>query len=344
MFRKIDTKSLLLMTGFPLLRAMRFSKRIFVLPSITVYTTTRCNYRCEMCWINTPDRPKMENMEVGLLEKVLSECASMWVKPKIHFSGFGEPLVYQSIRQTMKLCRQYKLNWSMTTNGYLLDKYAEDLVLNSCSGINVSIHGDANLHNQTTGIRDAFERTVAGIKKLEQVKRYYKTLNPSVAINCVINNHNVLSLENVFMEFTDLPVNSITFQHLAFFKAELEKKETFLILEKSRLEYLSSFMEKMTGKRTGLKVNFFPKISPSNLEHYYTDLSYARPADCILPWLSVRLLPNGDLTMCGYWYGNVQNETLDEVMNSNKALKFRELVVNGKFESQACYRCCHQPY
>jgi sulfatase maturation enzyme AslB (radical SAM superfamily) len=297
-----------------------------------------------MCWINNPDMPKMEKMDLGLLEKVLAECGRLWVKPKIHFSGFGEPLVYLNIREAMQLCHQYKLKWSMTTNGYLLGKYAEDIVSNGCSGINVSIYGDADLHNQTTGIRDAFQETVAGLRKLEEVKQQHKASNLNIAINCVINNHNVLSLGNVLKTFMDLPVNSVTFQHLAFLEDELENQKDFLILEKSKLDYLSAFMKETSAARNPSKVNFFPKISPSNLERYYTDLSYARPTSCVLPWLSVRLFPNGDLMMCGYQYGNVQNEALIKVVNSKEAQKFRELVRKGEFSSPGCYRCCHQRF
>lgn len=297
-----------------------------------------------MCWINNPDIPKMENMELGLLEKVLAESGRLWIKPKIHFSGFGEPLVYHSIRQSMQLCRQYNLKWSMTTNGYLLGKYAEDIVSNNCSGINVSIHGDADLHNSTTGIKDAFSKTIDGLRRLEEVKQKHKTLKPAVAINCVINNKNVLSLEKVLQTFEGLPINSVTFQHLTFLEEELEKQEDFLILEKSKLNYLSDFMNEMSSGKKAMKINFFPKIDPSNLERYYTDLSYARPASCIIPWLSVRLLPDGDMMMCGYRYGNVREEALVKVINSIEAQKFRALVRAGEFNSPACYRCCHQRF
>jgi MoaA/NifB/PqqE/SkfB family radical SAM enzyme len=344
MSNQVDLKSYLLLTGSSQLRLLKIIDRSLFLPAVIVYPTSKCNFRCQMCWVNTLEDGPVARMDIALLEKVIRDISRSKFKPRIHFSGLGEPLIYSDFRQVIQLCSEMKLKWSLTTNAFLLDMYVEDVVKYGCSGINISIHGDQEIHDLTVGVKNAYEKAITSIATLAEVKNRNKTSNPPIAINCVINSNNVLSLGKVLTILQELPVNSITFQHLAFTEVDLEDKARYLILEDDKLNALLQFMNYIRNSKLPTKVNFFPKISPKNIYPYYTDKTYPEKRDCIFPWLSTRVFPGGQLSACGPIWGNVAEHSLSTIVNSPQAVKFRGEVKSGEFYSPYCFRCCHRRY
>lgn len=343
MMRKADLKSYLIFSSSPLLRVLKLSQKVPVLPSLVVYPTSRCNYHCQMCSVKDMQESAIR-MDWALMEKLITDVEQMVIRPKIHFSGLGEPLVYSDFGRTIQLCAAKKLKWSLTTNAYLLEKYAEMLVENDCSGINISIHGNAELHNKIVDVKRAFEAAVAGIFKLEQAKNKLQTAHPRIAVNCVISNDNVLNLPEILDLFQQLPVNSVTFQHLIFSKTELKNRAEFLILEEEKINSLTDFVKGMKQTRLPLNVNFYPQIRPENIFDYYTNPAYPGRRDCILPWLSARVYPDGNVSMCESVWGNIKQEALVDIINNRQATLFRGAVRDGDFKSSLCFRCCHRRY
>lgn len=283
-------------------------------------------------------------MDFPLMKKAIDDCSKMLVKSRVHFSGYGEPLLYPHIIETMKLCKQKGLKWSLTTNGYLLDKYSKDLIENRCNAINVSIHGGELEHDKISKIKDSFKKVEKGVIRLNEDKKVLKKSDPVIAINCVFNNNNIFSLKNILNMFLKLPINSITFQHIVFSEEDLEKSSDFIITDKEKLDKLREFVDYVNSNDSPIKVNFFPKIKTKDIGSYYTNKDYEFNDSCILPWLSVRVHPNGNITQCNQIFGNIKDSSLKSVINSDNAIKFRKLVRKRKFRIPDCFRCCHRRY
>ncbi len=341
MVNKKDLKYYLLLTSSSFLNILRFSPRIHILPSVIIYPSNVCNYDCVMC---TNARNKNKNhkiMDWDLMEKNINECSNFIIKPRIHFSGLGEPLIYSKIKDAMQLCRKNKLRWSMTTNGYFLENYANDLILNNCSAINVSIHGCRSEHDKITGIKGNFDKVINGIKILDETKKRFKKTTPLISINCVFNNDNILNLKKILNIFMKLPINGITFQHMIF--NENEKDVDFLIKDKDKIKSLVKFVEFIETNKFPIKVNLFPKIKRKDIIRYYTTKNKFKQS-CIFPWLSVRIHPNGEVKSCFQTLGNTKYNSLKSIINSCEALRIRNLLRRGKFRISSCFRCCHKQY
>lgn len=344
MFGKQDLKSYLEYSSSKILNILKFSNRIYILPSVVIYPTNICNYDCIMC-INAKSKIRIhEKMDLSIINKIINDCSKFFFKPKIHFSGLGEPLIYPEIKEVMQLCKQKRLKWSMTTNGYLLEKYAKDIVSNNCDAINISIHGRVLEHNKIVGIANAFEKVIKGIKKLDETKKSFKKRKPPIAINCVFNNDNILYLDSTLNSLIKLPINSITFQHLSFFEEDINKNKKFLIKDKNKLERIHKFIKTIETKEYSRRVKIFPKIKNKEINNYYTKKEYKSDLSCIFPWVSVRIYPNGDVKLCGQFFGNIKQNCLKQIINSKQALKFRSLIRKKKFHSLECFRCCHRFY
>ena len=73
------------------------------------------------------------------------------------------------------------------------------------------------------------------------------------------------------------------------------------------------------------------------------DLLENNKAFCMLPWIHMHVWPNGNVMPCCIAdsddvYGNVKNNTIKEIWNSEKYKKLRKAMLNGEFIS-SCKRC-----
>jgi radical SAM protein with 4Fe4S-binding SPASM domain len=305
-----------------------------------------------MCSYRKSRARNVEKMDFSLMEKIITECSKLKFKPLLHFSGQGEPLIYPEILNTMRMCKERKIKWSMTTNGYFLEKYAEDLVSNDCYAINISIHGNALEHDKITGVTGSYDKAIKSIKKLEQVKIQHKKKTPLVAINCVINDYNVAYLRSVLDNFLKLPVSSIDFGHLHFSENDLKERDdpnNPAIIRKKNLHELINFTSYLKATNLPITTSFYPKIQKKDVFGYYTDryhkFSSRYNGSCTFPWLTVFVKPNGSVYCCSKEIGNLRTSDLKAIINSKQAIEFRERVRNGiKPKPPGCFRCTHIQY
>jgi sulfatase maturation enzyme AslB (radical SAM superfamily) len=283
-------------------------------------------------------------MHLDLFKKLAEECSHFKFKPRLHFSGLGEPLVYKSFVQVMELCQAYDLPWSVTTNGLALRKHIDSFIAHGCKGINLSVHGIGKDHDQIVGTHGAFDIVKESLVILEARKQDKRAQKPRVAVNCVVNNQNVLNLEKIYNEFKAWPINSVTFQHVSFSKDECLNGADFTITEPHKLDHLKLFIRKMNSESLDVPVHFFPHLKEKMLVPYYTDPDFPAKVQCFLPWLSLRIYPDGAVKMCEKEFGKLQSSPIKELMNNAKALQFRNSVKNGQFNTPVCFRCCHRAY
>lgn len=344
-FSQKDIKDYLLFSSSNILNFLKLSSRVLVLPSVTIYPTSTCNFKCVMCVHNAEINQVHKTMDFVLLKNLINECAGYFIKPRIHFSGYGEPLVYPRITKIFNLCHKKKLPWSMTTNGYFLEKYAKEIVENNCKAINVSIHGNEQEHEKITGISNSFKKTISGLKKIDYYKTEMKKSNPLIAINSVITNDNALCLKDTLSIFVKQPVNSITFQHLLFTKKDQKQQVPFLIQDKNKLERIQEFVKLVGSTQFPKKVNTFPKINHFDINDYYLGDNKKFKNGCLLPWLTTRIFPDGQVGLCdnNFW-GDLNKETLKMILNKEKVRNFRNQIKHNKYTNPLCFRCCHRQY
>ena len=152
-------------------------------PYIRLSITDVCNYRCTYClpqgYKKNPGdmRSFMSGEEISRLAKALSELGVC----KIRLTG-GEPTVRKDFFNILK---DMKLNSNipkvtMTTNGYQLDKIAEQLHEAGLDGINISID---SLNRETFKKLTGHDRL---LEILEGIKILQKLDFKSIKVNAVL--------------------------------------------------------------------------------------------------------------------------------------------------------------
>lgn len=319
---------------------LKISPTIFFLPSVVIHPSNICNFDCIMCPESSSKIQNKITMEFSLLKKLLYECSKYPIKPYIHYSGHGEPLVYQHMTELIKLTNKLKLKWGLTTNGFLLKNYARDITENSCNSIIISIHNIHQNNDKITCTKDSFYKAIEGIKEIDLLNKKCQRKKPVISLNSVINNDNVKDLKDILNELQKLPVADITFQHLMFSREDLTEGKSFL-LEENQFKHLIDFMKFAKNQKN---VQFYPDLKIKDIEGYYSVKNYPFKKSCIFPWLSSLIYPNGDVKICGVILGNLHEKTLKSIINSREAVRFRRLVKGNILNHDFCFRCCHRRY
>ena len=108
---------------------------------LRVSVTDRCNLRCQYCMPEEGIQLLKHNDILSLEEivEVIREGAQMGLR-KIRLTG-GEPLVRKGIVQLVDMINQVEgiEEIAMTTNGILLNKYADDLKKAGLNRVNISL-------------------------------------------------------------------------------------------------------------------------------------------------------------------------------------------------------------
>lgn len=134
-----------------------------------VSITDRCNLRCRYCM---PDGIRWIPMEEILtLEEITEVCrqgAALGIR-KIKLTG-GEPLVRKGCTDLVGMLKEIPgiEQVTLTTNGVLLDRYAEELYKKGLDAVNISLDTlDAERYAEITGT-DALDDVLRGIQAMEQ--------------------------------------------------------------------------------------------------------------------------------------------------------------------------------
>lgn len=190
---------------------------------ITIEMTEKCNLNCHYCTYgnlySTVNRKGADiplslirNILVYLNEKMNSSLNVSDCKPfYISFYG-GEPLLcFPRIKETVDLVKKMNFSnnvviFSMTTNGFFLDKYMDYLMEHNFRLL-ISLDGDREGNRLRTdhNEKSQFDRIFSNVKSLQaKYPDYFKT---SVNFNAILNRYNsAVSITN-FIEthFEKLP-------------------------------------------------------------------------------------------------------------------------------------------
>jgi len=144
---------------------------------VRISVTDRCNYRCKYCM--PPEGVEfLEHSEIMRYEEIIFLCRVLWdlgVR-KVRFTG-GEPLVRKGLVSFLKdLNKEFPdMKTALTTNGSLLQQYAEQLAEVNLHSLNISLDtldpvkfaevtrlGDLN--DVISGVRAAVKAGIRNIK------------------------------------------------------------------------------------------------------------------------------------------------------------------------------------
>jgi MoaA/NifB/PqqE/SkfB family radical SAM enzyme len=256
--------------------------------------------------------------------------------------------------------KQYVCGY-LTTNGTIIDEArAEALADLALRGflkhISVSIDGPGDLHDAARGVRGTFERTAAGLRRLQDAAKR-KAAPLRVSINTTVAAESLASLHAMVDVAEQLGVDAIGLNHLMFATPE-EAEQTAKILGAPDASVIATFVTPDPGldaavvaaqvaalqercRVKGVRFDFRPKVWPSIIGNYY------RPGTpllgrCLYPFLHARVGFSGKVYFCPFIrieVGDLNTSSVEEVWNSPRYVELRKLLLERQL-FPVCRRCC----
>ena len=279
--------------------------------------TTRCNFRCEYCYLYSADKEKIPhaiNMPFSLVEKIVGDICKFDNPISVaDVSQNGEPLLYPYLAEAIKLIKDTRKVKSIRiiTNGSLIfPEKAEKLIDAGLNQIMVSING---LNDQ----------------------QYKKYVHANVKFNTVY--------ENLKYLYSIRQECHIHVKLIANYFSENEQK---LFLEIFSPISDSIFIDKAVNQWIGVQLPTPPYGREEGVDRFnkHFNVDCALPV-CPAPFYFLRIHPNGKTSVClGDWeaamsLGNVNNMSLKEIWHGKALADLRKAQLTRCNIPSQCDKC-----
>lgn len=277
----------------------------------TVIVTYRCNARCTMCnRYKCPSKPE-EELSLEAIKKL----------PKMYFTNItgGEPFIREDLPDIVRELYKKSDRIVISTNGYFKDR-----IIKLCEefpkvGIRISIEGLEDTNNKIRGLDDGFNRGYSTLKKLVEMK------HPDVGFGMTVQDTNAKDLVDLYNLSEELNMEFATASlHNSFYFVEAKN------IIKDRMMVAKEF-EKLIN--TLLNTNSPKKWFRAYFNHGLINYIFGqkRLLPCDMAFDTFFIDPYGDVMPCNGTkekevMGNINEQTWDELWNSEKANAVRQKV------------------
>jgi MoaA/NifB/PqqE/SkfB family radical SAM enzyme len=331
------------------------------LPMGAVYEATmRCNLHCEFCYVGdllNIEGEWRQEMSLEALRKAFPAEPGL----QVSLTG-GEIFMRKDIMSVLDLFREkgYACGY-LTTNGTIITEERAEALADLAAArflkhISVSIDGPGERHDIARGLKGTFERTCAGLRRLQEAARR-KHAPLRVSINTTVAHESLDALDQMVEVAEELGVDAIGLNHLMFSTPE-EVAETVRLIGAKDASVIATFVTQDPGldieivrrkvaaleekcRRNNVLFDFRPKVHPQLIDNYYTPGAKLE-GRCLYPFLHARVSFSGKVYFCPFIrveVGDLSTAPLEEIWNGEKYVDMRKrLVENGIFP--VCRRCC----
>lgn len=272
---------------------------------IFIETTSACNLKCKIC-ARTNRNTLIGRMDFELFKKIIDEANHYGARTfSLHL--FGEPLLSPNFSQMIKYIKQVNRANTilLTTNGTLLNQEIAKVMIEApVDKIAISFpSAEKNNYRELTGV-DKLETVEKNILNLIELKKIKRAAKPLIYVRMIINEDNKNEEKLFRNKWRNKPV----------------------IIEVRPAHNYSGYTPSASFRK-----NVVRKIKRHPCYHL---------------WLSPAIHWNGDVSICcGDWgrktlLGNVGNQTMHQIWNSEKLKQYRQYHLKGLCEKvPLCGQC-----
>ncbi|MEO8764206.1 MAG: radical SAM protein [Ginsengibacter sp.] len=316
---------------------------IKALPIVILMPHSACNCRCVMCdiWKGNKNLEQLNETDIGGL---LDSLVKFGTK-QVVMSG-GEALLNSNFFRLCELLGEKNIKITLLSTGLTIKKYAAQLV-KCVNDIIVSIDGDEQTHDFIRNVPGAFDKLNEGIKAIRAIEPGYK-----ITARTVIHRLNYKRWPAIINSAKDMGLDQISFlpadvSSHAFNREMLwdESRQNEILLSEEDLPELKGILAKLVQNYVQAFNDFFIAESPGKIwkiYEYYAAFYGLNPfpyKKCNAPWVSTVIEADGTVRPCFFHkpIGNIRKESLEKILNSEKAIEFRKSLDIGT--NSTCRKC-----
>lgn len=334
-----------------------------------------CNLKCRMCDVGLGEQASVfhhhligdapRNMSLELFETVLEQAADFDPPPRIGLA-YTEPLIHAGVLDLCRAAVERQFFVSITTNGFMLPRLADDLVAIGVDEIVVSVDGPEAVHDRIRGRTGSFARLREGVERLKRARDGHGSDRPRVGFSYTITDLNTTAMSDFARAVAPLEPDSLVFSHLNFISDGLAEAHNArwgdrYPVARSNVGTMDvggidldalwdglAELKEVAAATPGLPA---PQIVPDLtsrelLETYYRDPeTFVGGRRCTDPWKLAMIRSDGTVVPAhGRCYdvpaGKVTERPLTELWNDARLRAFRRDLMEAGGTLPACSRCC----
>ncbi|MFZ1291014.1 MAG: radical SAM protein [Melioribacteraceae bacterium] len=322
-----------------------------------------CNLRCKMCgqwsetgYVKNKIVDANPQMKLEVWKKLIDEISQYKIR-FILIRG-GEPFLFPKIMDLIKYVNSKNLFLSIDTNGTMIEKFAEELVQLGNMHITFSVDGPEEIHDEVRGEKGSYKKIKENITLFNNLeKEYGSKLSKSICFT--ISKYSYEGLGEMPNVAREMGIKSINIVPYYFFNSEVGKKYEFELnelfdtyayswkgfqQENSGIDFtiFKAQFEKYISALNGIENFLFMSFKIGEYKEWFDNSSSIVGSEkCMNVESLIDIQPNGDANFCidfpDYVFGNVKENTIKEIWNSEKAEKFR--IYRRMRPLAICYRC-----
>ncbi|MEO3406185.1 radical SAM protein [Mucilaginibacter sp. CAU 1740] len=316
--------------------------KIAALPIVILMPHSACNCRCVMCDI-WKDNKNLKQLTEADVTDLLGALRKFGTK-QVLMSG-GEALLNTNFFRLCEILRSEKIKVTLLSTGLSIKKNALN-ILKWVDDLIVSIDGDEALHDAIRNVPGAFSKLREGVESIKSIDPKY-----SVTARTVIHRLNFRNWPNIIEAAKQMGIDQVSFlpadvSSHAFNRqtAWAEPKQHEILPGERELEEFQQVVTGVMSNQDDFTNRFIAESQAKILDiyHYYAAF-YGHNAfpfkKCNAPWVSAVIEADGEVRPCFFHegIGNIRDNKLDEILNSEKAINFRKTLDMGN--DPTCIKC-----
>ena len=279
----------------------------------TVIVTYRCNAKCTMCnRYKVPSKPE-EEISLDTVKKL----------PEMYFTNItgGEPFIRDDLKDIVRELYKKSDRIVISTNGFFTDKIVDLCKEFPQIGIRISIEGLEQTNNDIRGLEDGYNRGYTTLKKLVDMGMQ------DVGFGMTVQDRNAADLVPLYNISDELGMEFATASlHNSFYFVESHNiiKDRLAVAQNFE-DLINRLLESNSPKK------WFRAYFNHGLINYI--FSQKRLLPCDMSFDTFFIDPYGDVMPCNgtkekQVMGNLNEQSWDELWNSEQAEKVRKFVRN----------------
>ena len=308
-----------------------FMRRPFGVLQIEI--TSKCNAMCIMC----PHTIFIEQWNSGDMDmETYKQISKIFpLVRKVHFNGWGEPLIYEKIFEMIKIAKSSDCDVILTTNGALLtSEIIDKLIELHLNSLIVSIDGATPETFEKIRVGLKFNEIVKNLKTLEKTKLKEKAKKPETSIAFTLMKENINELPLLVKLAYEIGVKKIIVRNLDF---PLTHGSDVIFLDKSTNNGAKIIVDKAKAEAKKLKLNLIsqpqemhllPVCDADPIKNVYISWEgFVCPCEYLgvsTTGLIKRFLQGKEHKTKPLNFGNVRNEDFSKIRNKEEYRIFRK--------------------
>ncbi len=295
--------------------------------NLTVSLGNYCNHGCRWCTVYADQEEKARHADLDRFVSLFRRGRDHGLKA-VAYVGHGEPTAYPRFREMVTEVNGLGIEQGMFTNGYLLDRYRDE-VLGFFTFVRISLDaGSTPVHNAMHDVNGHFDRIVDNIKTIIDRR---KNAKPTIGIQYATHQDNLDDLYACAKLAGEIGVDYLSVKPVFNWGGGANAER----IAPNRLTNDDLTPEVARLKKDFERGDFKILYRPFQIESVTLDRNVLEYDRCLAGFFNLNMYEDGSLTCCSPHRVGVG--TIDDDM---EALKSRIFEETNKLDLSKCPPSC----